>query len=342
MTSWSTAIFIFGNGNSVKSNDIGFWPGNPSHLPNGYGIYMVGTNNHIGGTSVGDRNVISGNSYDGIELDGTYIPVSGNVIQGNYIGTNAAGAGALANGICGILVYAAQNTIIGGTSTAARNIISGNYSAGVCAGSSTGTVIQGNFIGTNAAGTVALGNGTGYYGGIWLGMGAAQSQIGGTAAGAGNKIAFNRGNGITIEGYVTSVRNAIHQNSIYQNTSLGIDLWNDGVTVNDTLDPDSGPNGLQNYPVITSAHSSTRNITGSLNSTPGQNFVIEFFASVGCDPSHHGEGEIYLGSTNVATNATTGNASFNIVVPASFVIGSDITATATDLSVIPPSSAPAM
>ena len=65
MTSWSyDAIAISGNGNSVKSNDIGFWPGNPSHLPNGAGVYVWGLNNHIGGMSAGDRNVISGNSDD--------------------------------------------------------------------------------------------------------------------------------------------------------------------------------------------------------------------------------------------------------------------------------------
>jgi hypothetical protein len=191
----------------------------------------------------------------------------------------------------------------------------------------SGASIYGNFIGLNAAGTGPLGN---HGNGVDI-ANATLAKVGGNLAGSGNVIAFNSGRGINVQGTLAQ-RNSFHRNSIYKNGSLGIDLGGNGVTINDSLDPDAGPNGLQNFPVVTAAHGATRVITGILNSKISASYLIEFFstsASTGCDPSHYGEGTTYLGQTSVTTNGS-GNAGFNLPVSVSFAVGSIITATATD------------
>src|SRR5207244_3519792 len=100
----------------------------------------------------------SGNLANGILLEGA--GTSGTMIQANEIGTNAAGTAALANGNDGILIQSgANNNTIGGTAFGAGNVISGNLGNGITITDSgtTGNVVEGNYIGTNAAGTGALG-----------------------------------------------------------------------------------------------------------------------------------------------------------------------------------------
>jgi hypothetical protein len=121
----------------------------------------------------------------------------------------------------------------------------------------------------------------------------------------------------------------IIENSIFANTGLGIDLRMNGVTANDPGDPDTGPDGLQNYPVIASAITTggTSWIEGSLNSTPSTSFALHFYSNTAPDPSGFGEGETYLGTINVNTDAS-GNATF-VRSGAPLTSGSFITATAT-------------
>ena len=117
---------------------------------------------------------------------------------------------------------------------------------------------MGNLIGTDAMGTTALGNGASgveiagnYYG-------ASDNSIGGTAAGAGNIIAFNGGDGVDVGSYssdTAAVDNSILSNFIYANGLLGIDLGDDGVTPNNS--GPFGPNLLQNYPDLSSPHLSS-------------------------------------------------------------------------------------
>ena len=112
---------------------------------------------------------------------------------------------------------------------------------------------------------------------------------------------------------------------------LGIDLGNDGPTLNDTGDTDIGANNLQNFPVITSAVSGggTTTVQGPLNSKPLTEFRLEFFSNTACDPSGHGEGETFIGFTDVTTDGS-GNASFMVTFPIAVPAGQLITATATD------------
>jgi hypothetical protein len=181
--------------------------------------------------------------------------------------------------------------------------------------------VQGNFIGTDVNGTAALGNSKD---GVFISL-APNNTIGGTVAGARNIILGNNTNGVRIHGS-GATGNAILGNSIYSNTGLGIDLGNDGVTANDVGDSDTGANNLQNFPVITSANTTT--INGTLNSTANTQFTIQFFDNATVDPSGYGEGQTFLGSTNVNTDGS-GNAAFSYAYTA--VSGQPfITATATD------------
>ena len=203
------------------------------------------------------------------ETFGIYLRSDGNVVQDCYIGTDAAGMTALGNLVGGIVVELADGNTIGGTNAGQGNVISGNGDNGITLSGSTNSLVQGNFIGTNAAGT-ALGNGQN---GVRLDSIDAASTgniIGGTAVGAGNTIAFNTDNGVCLYSNPT-LNNRILSNLIFSNGLLGIDLVSDGrsngqVTANDAADPDNGPNKLQNFPVLTSI-SAAGTISGSLDST---------------------------------------------------------------------------
>jgi uncharacterized repeat protein (TIGR01451 family) len=154
--------------------------------------------------------------------------------------------------------------------------------------------------------------------------------VGGTIAGQGNVIANNGGKGVVVVSS-SSRGNAILGNSIHNNTGgLGIDLRNNGVTPNDPGDGDSGANNLQNFPVLTfaSVNGIQVVITGTLNSTPGNYFRIEFFASTAGDPTGYGEGQRYLGFANVTTDAS-GNAAIFTTLTAAVTLGEFVSATAT-------------
>jgi len=118
-------------------------------------------------------------------------------------------------------------------------------------------------------------------------------------------------------------------NSIHSNAGLGIDLGDDGVTPNDLGDFDSGANNFQNFPVLTSAISGSTSIEGTLNSTVNTTFRLEFFSNIACDPSGNGEGESFLGSTDVTTDGN-GDVMFMATFPVTVPVGQFITATATD------------
>ena len=156
------------------------------------GIALLGgTQNVIGGTVTGAGNVLSGNNEYGINIRN---PVAtGNFVQGNLIGLDAAGTNAIANVLGGVhLDGGAVNNTIGGTVTGARNVISGNTTAGVFfngAGTS-GNFVEGNYVGTDITGTNAIPN---TLAGIYLPYpgGPTANIIGGTVAGARNVISGN-------------------------------------------------------------------------------------------------------------------------------------------------------
>ncbi len=273
----------------------------------------------IGGDTVAERNVISGNSL-AIRVQG------GNsfFIKGNYIGTDKSGNVALPNS-AGIQL-SAITSVIGGATAAEGNVISGNNGRGVILDSSQNTV-QNNLIGVGADGFTPLGNGTK---GIEL-INSLNLVTTGIHLIAGNLIAYNRFGGITtFSGNKRPTGNKISNNSIFSNGlslgRIGIDLESDGVTENDTGDADTGANNLQNFPVLTSAFATatTVTVTGSLNSTASTSFRIEYFAN----QTNGREGKTQIGFQDVTTDAS-GNFTINSVLTASLAHGQYITATAT-------------
>jgi hypothetical protein len=306
-------------------------------LNNGIGILVRTANNTIGGLSAADRNVVSGNQNAfgsaGIWLDTAN--ATANKVIGNYIGLNASGTAALQSGT-GVLINDSAGNFIGGALQSQRNVISGNGTRAVqISGNSSNNHVTGNYIGLKADGTggLASANGTGV--GIF-GTGGG-NIVGGMQPGEGNLIGFNRGSGVEVSGL--TVNNAILANSIFgngiQTNRLGIDLLSPGlgVTPNDdnTGDADTGPNNLQNFPVLTSAVAAGGNTTiqGTLDSAPSTQFRVELFSNAVCDPTGFGEGEKFVTFTNVTTNAS-GKGSFSSTVPTASVAGNFFTATATD------------
>ena len=157
-------------------------------------------------------------------------------------------------------------------------------------------------------------------------------SIGGTTAGAGNVIADNNGNGVTV-GYDAedpAVDNAILGNSIYGNSGLGIDLGDDGVTLNNASGH-TGPNLFQNFPVLASATDTSEAtvIAGSLSASPNTTYRIEFFSNPAADPTGYGQGETYLTFADETTNSS-GTVSFSVQTPNLVPAGQFISATATD------------
>lgn len=320
--------------NTIQGNFIGTdAAGTTAHGNACAGVALEGIlGNVIGGATPAARNVISGSISPGCAIGISLTGASNNQIQGNFIGTDKNGTAALGNGTGIVLTSLSNNNVIGGTAAGTRNLISGNSTHGIqfaFSGSNTND-IQGNLIGTDVSGTLNLGNG-----GDGIRVSSANSTnntIGGTTPGAGNVIAFNTGNGVGISNDATEVSNAIQGNSIFSNSGLGIDLALNGLTANDAGDPDTGPNNLQNFPMITSVTSSggTTTVQGTLNSTPSTSgYRIEFFSNDACDGSGNGEGQTFLGAKTGVDTDGSGNASFTATLTASVASGKRITATAT-------------
>ena len=123
----------------------------------------------------------------------------------------------------------------------------------------------------------------------------------------GNTITGNGEEGVMVS---LTQQATIRANNIYDNGLLGIDLGGNGVTPNDVGDPDVGPNLYQNYPVLLRAEPGKGFwIEGRLNSLSSLDFTLDFFASATCDPTGFGEGQHYLGTRSIATDAD-GNARF--------------------------------
>ncbi|WP_442975167.1 hypothetical protein, partial [Salmonella enterica] len=109
------------------------------------GIYVTGNSNTIGGTTAADRNVISGNSNRSITLEA--LTPTGNRIIGNYIGSvDASGTPGTPAAVAGVIVFAGNNTQIGGTSAGEGNLITGLTGYAVSIGSGTGHAVLGNAI----------------------------------------------------------------------------------------------------------------------------------------------------------------------------------------------------
>ena len=306
------------------------------------------TDNVIGGPTLGERNYITGLGTWNSEgwPSGFAVQIFdaiGTVVENNWIGTTPDGLqqGHLAT-TAGIYLEGENydTTIRGNRIAGILGHRIGTY-PGVLGtainiyGAGGGVLIVGNKIGLNANDEPVLGSVTGiattnYY------LGPVQDVvIGGSAASEGNEIAGHLDAGISVANTFSGV--FISANSIHDNAGIGIDLvtpeFQYGVTPNDPLDADTGGNGLQNFPVLLSAGTTGSAVTihGSLDSSSSTTFAVQFFASLSCDPSGFGEGQTYLGTASVFTNAA-GHADFDALLGGSVPNGRAITSTATRVS----------
>jgi hypothetical protein len=253
-------VHMASGNNIIAGNWLGIAPlggGGVTSSPNLIGVSLYQTSlNTIGGTTPADRNVISANSRDGIDL----LDTDDDVVEGNYIGVDPTGTSGIPN-TTGIEMhdvnYSTNGIIIGGMTSGTRNVISNNQGDGIYIHGTgpTNNTIEGNYIGTNAAGTKPLGNGAN---GVAIsGDGTTEvATIGGDWAAMGNVISGNHGSGISIDN-TGHASNSITITSNYIGVSadgksaMGNDQ--DGVFINGTR-PIIGKAGAGN---VISANGST-------------------------------------------------------------------------------------
>ena len=326
------------------------------------GILIAGTSgNEIGGIGSGDTNFIGGNNGNGINIvaDRTQganqivvdSPATNNSVRGNNIGYTGGTNQTIPNVGSGVAVSGSTNTI-GGTTLAARNVITGNHGSGISIYGTlaTGNVVQGNYIGVGNNGSfTALGNDIS---GIQISQNASNNLIGGSGATPGScngpcNIIANNGlatsqsakAGIYIDP-TAGVGNTVRENSIYSNGSAttcgtvpnttvgpsqGIDLGNPCKDTNDTPDADN----VQNSPTITSANTSGF-ITGTLSSTANTVFTIDFYVNNANETGSAAQGRTWIGSKQVTTDGS-GNVTppFSFTTNVPLTAGQNVSATAT-------------
>ena len=314
-TSVGISIESPASGCLVAANYIGLNAAGTAALPNGGGVDLGGTNHVCGGDTIGERNVIAGNSSIGVVLRG-----SGSKVQGNYIGTNPAGTAAMGNGGAGIRVLAATGGTIGGTGAGEGNLVSGNASTGVAFDGDTSNVaVQGNLIGVDAAGANAIGNAAG------VALGGSAHVVGGAAVAARNVISGNTFGGISVNGSGHLIRgnyigtNAAGTAAIAGNVNGGIRLLvASGVTIGGVaagegnLVSGNGSNGI-----AADAESATATIQGNrIGTNAAGTAAIPNQSGVVLD----GDGHTLGGGSAAARNLISGNSSHGVVLAGSGIV----------------------
>lgn len=346
-------VDLFGGGGStIRNNECGtikidrssdnIVVGNTAQRVRVYGGGATdeATNNRIGGPTLAERNILTGYgtwNSEGLPAGAAIhlVWTRGTLIENNWIGTTPDGL-AQGNLACtmGINIESENHDV-----TVRDNRIAGILGHGQGPhhagqlfgwaiyfwGSTTNILIEGNTIGLDANGDPTLGS-------VW-GVNVDNFSfysVDGVRL-VDNVIAGHIFDGVRV-GPTATMR--LSGNAIYDNGWSGIDLIPDsfdrGVSANDALDLDTGGNGVQNYPEILTAERQGADIrfTGVLHSEASQNYTIEFFASSACDASGFGQGEVFLGGTDVTTDAS-GDAAFDVLVGAGVPAGWITTATAT-------------
>ena len=221
---------------TIQGNLIGLDAAGATAAPNHLlGISLsASTDVVVGGSSPTAGNVVSGNENGGVRIiNGS----SDNDLQGNLVGTEVTGTVAIGNALVGVVLSDAQSNRIGGTDAGARNVISGNATGiQIHEADSTGNEIQGNLIGLDVVGTGDVGN-TGD--GISIFASANGNLVGGTSPGAGNTIAGNGDEGISLTAGPNQVfgnviglatRNQITPGGGVQNDGNGVEIGSSGNT----------------------------------------------------------------------------------------------------------------
>jgi len=326
------------------------------------GVYFQNgsTGNTFGGTAAGAGNVIAGVDGKGLQLryGGT-----GTLIQGNRIGTTPDGTAALGN-LEGIVVWIdASDTTIGGTTPAARNVVSGNQRDGISlTRDADGATIQGNYIGVDVTGSNELGNA---YQGIEI-YGATGVSVGGAVEGAGNVISGNDYSGVMLR----QTSNVNPEDVVIQGNLIGTDAsgtavigngisgsanWGDGIYLDDAIRPIVGGadakarniiSGNVNHGIEIAAGTEHPTIAGNLIGTAADGgsdlgngrsgiYVIgatpETFDGIGVEKSntiaYNGEAGIFVGTSatgvEIRKNKIFDNGGLGIALSYSTVLNND-------------------
>jgi titin len=300
-------IQLPGGTNFIQGNCIGtdttgtLNRGNGQSSTHSGGVWVENSpGNWIGGTDPTNRNLISGNGGAGVYLQNC----SDNTVQGNLIGVSLAGTAALGNTFDGVAVYNAYGNRVGGTTPAARNLVSGNGGSGVhLYGAGTmGNLVQGNYIGTDVSGTLAAGNA---FDGIFL-TGVSSNTVGGISAGAGNVICRSGHFGVEIAGGGPS--NLVQGNFIGTDASGRVALGNlgSGLCVSDSSNNVIGGTVMEARNIISGNGLIGLIITNGLGNLVAGNFV-------GTDVTGtNGLGNSFAGIQLLAANANVvGGMSFS-------------------------------
>jgi CSLREA domain-containing protein len=310
----------------------------------GIALFNGASSNRIGGLTLAERNIISGNNMAGVwamgEPPATY--ADNNEIIGNYIGTDVVGIKPVPNGV-GVF-WSGRNSRIGGTTPGAGNVITGNnWGISITNPFATGNLVQGNLLGIGADGVTLIGNGRF---GVTIQNGASGNIIGGVGNGEANSIVYGAEAQVAVIAstrtpgfFADSAGNTIRGNSIRAGISPAIALVRafpqGSAAENDALDADTGPNNLQNFPVLDLFSINNRGVLGrvSLHSNPNSTFDIDLYQST--STGARGDGIKYLGTREVTTDAN-GNAmtvvSLGADVAANLSFGTLVSATATNRS----------
>lgn len=309
-----------GSGHVVVGNQIGAVP---FVAANHDGIRVTGS---VSGASIGDGspggyNWIADNDNVGVYIDN---PAGGVAVRGNLIGLGSGGSGSAGNAY-GVYVFNSQKNTI------AANFIDDSANAGITLSgiSALYNLVQYNNIGVNGS-LANEGNGGA---GVLINAGAAYNTIGAGQAGTtgGNYIVDNGGPGVLITG--GGVGNRVLGNQDFANAGLAIDLNAGGPSANDGLDADTGPDDMQNFPVLTGAlrNGSSITIVGDLNGAASEGFRLDFYRSDACRSiggAARGDAQFYIGRGTVTTDAG-GHGHFAVLLPVGTGATGVITATAT-------------
>lgn len=324
----AAVTLLSGSGHQVHGNQFGGSIG-PAANPVSLGTLQSGvlagfaaSNSTIGGFDADQGNVFNSATGTAVDIGASTVEPANFRVYGNYIGVRASGVGALANGT-GVLIDNSRGNWVW------DNWISGNTANGlVLKGNADGNFILANQIGRCPRCFVPIGNpealiGNGVHG-VLVQVGADGNVFN------GNRIA---GNGFGYAEEHGANGNPLVGNGIYRNTGLGIDIGRDGVTPNDN--GGTNPDGVQNFPVLTSAGGGFYNgsTKGALNAAANATYAIEIYASDDCDPSGHGEGQRLVGRGSVTTPTSPlpgihSTGLFEIPVSAGSLDGKAITAIA--------------
>ena len=298
--------------NTVAGNYIGTDTTGTSAIANDIGVWTFGSGSTIGGGTSGVRNVISGNRESGIEIDSG----SGNTVAGDYIGTNASGNAPLPNDTGVWIAGGSSTNTIGGASAGARNVISGNASIGADVNGQdcnlqnfnpvTDNTVAGNYIGTDAGGTTAIGN----HIGVRLAAGAADNVVGGV--GSGNLISGNDDAGVLIEdragvdcdtGDSTSTGNSVVGNLIGTDRNGVAAIGGGGVVLeaSHNLIGGTAP-GAGNVIAWTD---SGVDVSGNYDSILGNSIFSNDGLGISLDGANHGQAAPSITSVVTAAGSTT-------------------------------------